>query len=79
MIVCVCKALSDRHIRAAVDDGATCMRDLTCDLGVGTCCIQKNEEKPIDLIEDQLGLIDKMGLQNYIQTATGALSESGSA
>jgi bacterioferritin-associated ferredoxin len=38
MIVCVCKAVSDRHIRAAVNDGACCMRDIARDLGVGTCC-----------------------------------------
>jgi bacterioferritin-associated ferredoxin len=38
MIVCVCKAVSDRHIRAAVKDGASTLRDLTRDLGVGTCC-----------------------------------------
>jgi bacterioferritin-associated ferredoxin len=38
MIVCVCKAVSDRHIKAAVKGGATCMRDLTRELGVGTCC-----------------------------------------
>jgi bacterioferritin-associated ferredoxin len=38
MIVCVCKAVSDRHIRAAVQGGANSLRDLTRDLGVGTCC-----------------------------------------
>lgn len=38
MIICVCKAVSDRHIKAAVKGGATCMRDLTRELGVGTCC-----------------------------------------
>jgi bacterioferritin-associated ferredoxin len=38
MIVCVCKAVSDRHIRTAVKGGATSLRDLTRDLGVGTCC-----------------------------------------
>lgn len=38
MIVCVCKAVSDRQIRSAVKDGATSLRDLTRDLGVGTCC-----------------------------------------
>jgi bacterioferritin-associated ferredoxin len=38
MIVCVCKAVSDRHIRAAVKDGASCMRDLARELGVGGCC-----------------------------------------
>jgi bacterioferritin-associated ferredoxin len=38
MIICVCKAVSDRQIKAAVKGGATCMRDLTRELGVGTCC-----------------------------------------
>lgn len=40
--------------------------------------IQKSEEAHIDFIEEQLGLIDKMGLQNYVQTATGDLAESAS-
>ena len=35
--------------------------------------IQKSEEEHIDFIEEQLGLIDKMGLQNYIQSACGEL------
>ncbi len=38
MIICVCKAVSDRHIRAAVTEGATSLRALTRGLGVGTCC-----------------------------------------
>jgi bacterioferritin-associated ferredoxin len=38
MIICVCKAVSERHIRSAVKNGATCVRDLTRELGVGTCC-----------------------------------------
>jgi bacterioferritin-associated ferredoxin len=38
MIVCVCKAVSDRQIRAAVKGGAATLRDLTRDLGLGTCC-----------------------------------------
>jgi bacterioferritin-associated ferredoxin len=38
MIVCICKAVSDRHIRSAVEGGATNLRDLTRELGVGTCC-----------------------------------------
>lgn len=38
MIVCVCKAVSERHIRAAVKGGANSLRDLTRELGVGTCC-----------------------------------------
>ncbi len=38
MIICICKAVSDRHIRAAVSDGVTSMRQLTRELQVGTCC-----------------------------------------
>ena len=38
MIVCVCKAVSDRQIRTAAKAGATCVRDLAKSLGVGTCC-----------------------------------------
>ncbi len=38
MIICVCKAVSERHIRSAVSGGATSLRDLSRELGVGTCC-----------------------------------------
>lgn len=38
MIVCVCKAVSDRHIRSAVRDGASSVQDLSRETGLGTCC-----------------------------------------
>jgi bacterioferritin-associated ferredoxin len=38
MIVCVCKAVSDRHIRAAVKGGTTRLKDLSRQTGLGTCC-----------------------------------------
>ena len=38
MIICVCKAVSDRHIKSAVKGGASSLRDLTRELGLGTCC-----------------------------------------
>jgi bacterioferritin len=41
--------------------------------------IQKSEEEHIDFIEEQLGLIDKMGLQNFLQSAAGEPTESASA
>ncbi len=37
--------------------------------------IQKSEEEHIDWIEEQLGLIERMGLQNYVQFACGEMSE----
>jgi len=41
--------------------------------------IQESEEEHIDFIEEQLGLIDKMGLPNYVQSATGEIGASASA
>lgn len=38
MIVCICKAVSDRRIRSAVAEGAVSLRDLSRELGLGTCC-----------------------------------------
>jgi bacterioferritin len=40
--------------------------------------IQKSEEEHIDFIEEQLGLLDKMGLANYVQSAVGELNEGNS-
>ena len=37
--------------------------------------IQESEEEHIDFLEEQLKLIEAMGLQNYIQTAVGELRE----
>jgi bacterioferritin-associated ferredoxin len=38
MIICVCKAVNDRAIRAAVADGHDTFDALQFELGVGTCC-----------------------------------------
>ena len=38
MIGCVCKAVSDRHIRSAVNGGISSVRELSLQTGLGTCC-----------------------------------------
>lgn len=39
MIVCVCKSVSDKHIRRLAQDGEVIsLRDLTRETGLGTCC-----------------------------------------
>ncbi len=38
MIVCVCKSVSDRKIRAAIAEGADTFDELQFELGVATCC-----------------------------------------
>jgi bacterioferritin-associated ferredoxin len=40
MYVCICKAVSDREIRRAADNGARELRDLREQLGVATGCGQ---------------------------------------
>ena len=38
MYVCVCNAVTESHIGAAVAEGCRSMRELRERLGVGTCC-----------------------------------------
>jgi bacterioferritin-associated ferredoxin len=38
MIVCVCKAVSDRAIRSSINDGVDSFDELQFELGVATCC-----------------------------------------
>jgi bacterioferritin-associated ferredoxin len=38
MIICVCKAVSDRHIRSAVNGGVSSVSQLSRETGLGTCC-----------------------------------------
>ena len=38
MYVCLCKGITDTQIRAAVEDGATSLRDVRSSLGVASQC-----------------------------------------
>jgi bacterioferritin-associated ferredoxin len=38
MIICICKAVSDRHIRSAVNGGICSVIELSRKTGLGTCC-----------------------------------------
>ena len=39
--------------------------------------ILHDEENAVDFLEIQLGLIEQMGLQNYIQSLAGEVAEGG--
>lgn len=38
MIVCVCKAVSDRRVRQCIEAGASSFEELQIELGVAVCC-----------------------------------------
>ncbi|NYT48214.1 (2Fe-2S)-binding protein [Parapusillimonas granuli] len=38
MFICVCNAITERQVQAAVADGASSMADLQGQLGVASCC-----------------------------------------
>jgi len=38
MYICICNAITERQVRAAVDAGATTLSDLEFELGVASCC-----------------------------------------
>ncbi|HEX4871187.1 MAG TPA: bacterioferritin-associated ferredoxin [Nevskiaceae bacterium] len=38
MYICVCKAVSDSRIRRLVADGASSLREVARDTGLGSCC-----------------------------------------
>ncbi|KAF1027028.1 MAG: hypothetical protein GAK40_01150 [Burkholderia plantarii] len=52
MIVCVCKSVSDRTIRASLADGVSSFDELQFELGVATCC-GKCEESVREVMAEQ--------------------------
>jgi bacterioferritin len=56
-------------LRAAIADCETLRDYVTREL---LTSILDNEEEHVDFIDTQLGLIDRMGLENYIQSQSGS-------
>lgn len=38
MFICICNAITERDVQAAVADGAGSLSDLQAQLGIATCC-----------------------------------------
>lgn len=70
MIVCVCKAISDKRIRAAAAAGEVLsLRELTRELGVGTCCGKCVPHAREVLMETLARLEPGNGLPSYASAA----------
>jgi len=54
MYVCVCHAVTDRQIRAAVDLGASSLSEVQCQLPVASCC-GHCEETARQVVDEHLG------------------------
>lgn len=54
MFVCVCNAVSDRQIRAAVDLGAGSLAEVQCRLPVANCC-GHCEDTARQVVDEHLG------------------------
>jgi bacterioferritin-associated ferredoxin len=63
MIVCVCKSVSDRKIRAAIDEGVDSFDELQFELGVATCC-GKCEESVRDLMAQSGACASQCGVDH---------------
>lgn len=54
MIVCHCRAVSDRTIRASIRGGATTLDDVAAETGASTCC-GGCEPTVTQLLDEELG------------------------
>ncbi|KNH06517.1 Bacterioferritin-associated ferredoxin [Candidatus Burkholderia brachyanthoides] len=62
MIICVCKSVSDRKIRAAIADGAASFDELQFEFGVALCC-GKCEESVRDVMAQSGVCASRCGVQ----------------
>ncbi|TKC77983.1 (2Fe-2S)-binding protein [Trinickia terrae] len=65
MIVCVCKSVSDRKIRAAIAEGADTFDELQFELGVATCC-GKCEESVRDVMAQSGACQSQCGVEHHV-------------
>lgn len=66
MIVCVCKSVSDRKIRASLAEGVNTFDELQFELGVATCCC-KCEASVRDLMAEQGVCASRCGVEHHAQ------------
>lgn len=69
MYVCLCQGITDRQIRAAVDDGANSLRDVRAALGVASQC-GKCGKLTKEIIRDYLREQDALNCGGLFYAAT---------
>ncbi|WP_207000609.1 (2Fe-2S)-binding protein [Trinickia mobilis] len=78
MIVCVCKSVSDRKIRAAIAEGVDTFDELQFELGVATCC-GKCEESVRDVMAQSGVCQSHCGVEHHTRAAPVAFYERKAA
>lgn len=73
MIVCVCKSVSDRKIRAAIADGMDSFDELQFELGVAMCC-GKCEESVRDVMAESGVCASRCGVVQRERPQTAPLT-----
>ncbi len=68
MIVCVCKSVSDRKIRASIADGVDTFDELQFELGVAICC-GKCEASVRDVMAQSGVCASRCGIEQHAQVA----------
>ncbi|MBN3725770.1 (2Fe-2S)-binding protein [Burkholderia sp. Ac-20379] len=68
MIVCVCKSVSDRKIRASLAEGVDSFDELQFELGVASCC-GKCEESVRELMAEHGICESHCGVPSHTQPA----------
>ncbi|OUL68715.1 (2Fe-2S)-binding protein [Paraburkholderia hospita] len=68
MIVCVCKSVSDRKIRATIAEGVDSFDELQFELGVAMCC-GKCEATVRDVMAQSGVCASRCGVEHHTQAA----------